>query len=631
MPIQKRLQKYFLSAAFAAVPGLAMATEGRQHPSRPTPSGHLQPAASKSVLRAVPETSSTTAGIRVVNYQVPPVPDQNGQSTVGAELQKIVQAKQQAGQPGTHGTHSAGGSGHAPQVAERSSRGILPALKIQSVPTPSLPKLVLTQHTVTESDSSNTRRAGKRDRKDRGPGLFKRIFSRLSSDSDEPTEQIVAGEPAPQIPQPPSIKYSTNGGLSGQNGPATSVPPQSAAYQRQKMGTPPVGQAIQTPWPQEQNVTQSLVPHIRLAASGKQLPSEVQTDAQANQPQQRAGSVDVGFINPFTADEPRPQADVLLDLDSLIRNEAPRALVPGVDEEPRPAATAVAQNKTGSRAGNPASGSGQAEPVSAESPYTGYQLDPDEEVVSTGTNQKSQPPTETSEQKSAAATTSDNSEELSSELEDRTEDLAETAVPLTPVDAVTTDATDSAVEAPGEDAAGTEEPELVKIPLLEDDTPADTTAELKSELPAAAGTDGIITQDRLLQESRRYIDSLARRDQQRYRIMSRTGQTGFKGFCPVELRDHRELVDHTPEFSATFGLRTYHFSSAKALAAFQANPSRYAPAAGGSDVVVLVNTGEEVPGVLDFSLWYRDRLYMFRSRESQQIFSEDPGMFADQY
>ncbi len=35
---------------------------------------------------------------------------------------------------------------------------------------------------------------------------------------------------------------------------------------------------------------------------------------------------------------------------------------------------------------------------------------------------------------------------------------------------------------------------------------------------------------------------------------------GFKGFCPVELRDRRELIDTNPQFTATFGLPTYTFS-----------------------------------------------------------------------
>ena len=123
----------------------------------------------------------------------------------------------------------------------------------------------------------------------------------------------------------------------------------------------------------------------------------------------------------------------------------------------------------------------------------------------------------------------------------------------------------------------------------------------------------------------------SRRDEQRFRIASRGGSTGFKGFCPVELRDRRELVDSREEYKARFGLKTYYFSSPEAKQTFESDPTRYAPAAGGSDVVLLVNTGEDIDGSLDFSLWYRDRLYLFRSRETQAIFAKTPDEYANQY
>lgn len=123
----------------------------------------------------------------------------------------------------------------------------------------------------------------------------------------------------------------------------------------------------------------------------------------------------------------------------------------------------------------------------------------------------------------------------------------------------------------------------------------------------------------------------ARRQQQRYLILSRAGRAGFKGFCPVALRETRMLRDSSTNHAARFGLKTYYFSSDDTRLQFEADPARFAPAAGGSDVVLLANTGEETEGSLDFCLWYRDRLYMFRSRETQAIFSADPARFANQY
>jgi YHS domain-containing protein len=122
-----------------------------------------------------------------------------------------------------------------------------------------------------------------------------------------------------------------------------------------------------------------------------------------------------------------------------------------------------------------------------------------------------------------------------------------------------------------------------------------------------------------------------RRERQLEQIQSRKGQAGFKGFCPVALRDRRELVDAKPEFNATFGLQKYSFSSPAARAAFEADPARYAPAGGGNDVVLMVTSGEEQSGQLEYALWYRDRLYLFHSRETLTLFNQDPQKFANQY
>ena len=158
---------------------------------------------------------------------------------------------------------------------------------------------------------------------------------------------------------------------------------------------------------------------------------------------------------------------------------------------------------------------------------------------------------------------------------------------------------------------------------VEDDTPARAELNVIPDVPAAMSEAET--------EHLRQIAEQERQQRQRRLIQSRTGQTGFKGFCPIQLRERRELVESSDQFTSTFGLQTYSFSSAEAKASFDVEPSRYAPAAGGSDVVVLVNSGEEQPGLLDYALWYRDRLYMFRSRETMTLFSKDPQRFASQY
>lgn len=112
------------------------------------------------------------------------------------------------------------------------------------------------------------------------------------------------------------------------------------------------------------------------------------------------------------------------------------------------------------------------------------------------------------------------------------------------------------------------------------------------------------------------------------RIAARQGRTGFKGFCPVALRDRRDLQDARVEFSSVHKGRTYHFASKEAKAAFDAQPSRYAPAAGGSDVVLFLEQGKRVEGSLDHAVWFRDRLYLFSSAETMQTFASEPAKFS---
>ena len=106
------------------------------------------------------------------------------------------------------------------------------------------------------------------------------------------------------------------------------------------------------------------------------------------------------------------------------------------------------------------------------------------------------------------------------------------------------------------------------------------------------------------------------------RLAARREQSGLKGFCPVELRNSRKLVDSRAEFTATWQKRTYQFSSAEALAEFEKDPARYAPVASGYDVIVLGNSGERIDGSLDHAVWYHDRLHLFSSRDTLQTFVE---------
>lgn len=110
-------------------------------------------------------------------------------------------------------------------------------------------------------------------------------------------------------------------------------------------------------------------------------------------------------------------------------------------------------------------------------------------------------------------------------------------------------------------------------------------------------------------------------------IVTRNG-TGFKGFCPVALRDRRTLEDGRVAYMSSYGGNAYYFSSAAAKAAFDNNPLKYVPAADGYDVSLTAITHETREGSLDHAVWYKDRLYLFDTAESLKTFMAIPSAMA---
>jgi YHS domain-containing protein len=176
-----------------------------------------------------------------------------------------------------------------------------------------------------------------------------------------------------------------------------------------------------------------------------------------------------------------------------------------------------------------------------------------------------------------------------------------------------------------EEAEAAQEARRVQTPVSEPAQTAELPALPAADDPAAAPSEQLRS---LPDEKLRVAMENDERQKQLSRIRERGDQAGFKGFCPVALRDHRELVDADPAITAQFGLQTWAFSSEQARSLFEADPTRYAPASGGCDVVVLAREGVERPGRLDFALWFRGRLYMFESRDSMSEFHAAPRSFA---
>jgi YHS domain-containing protein len=123
------------------------------------------------------------------------------------------------------------------------------------------------------------------------------------------------------------------------------------------------------------------------------------------------------------------------------------------------------------------------------------------------------------------------------------------------------------------------------------------------------------------------IEDQATRDKMK-KIHERGSMKGLKGFCPVTLRDQRELIDAKPEFHSTFRGQKFHFAGSEAKLKFDEEPARYAPAAYGADVVALTRDKDVVEGTLDFAAWFKGRLYLFGNQETHDTFVANPSQFA---
>lgn len=167
-------------------------------------------------------------------------------------------------------------------------------------------------------------------------------------------------------------------------------------------------------------------------------------------------------------------------------------------------------------------------------------------------------------------------------------------------------------------------PSLEGVPAKEL-APAESAPAIVSKEPAP-----IIGKEPAALDKREFVPPAAsKRDAEKMqKIHERMGMKGLKGFCPVTLRDERELVDAKSEISFVYRSQKFHFATAEARDTFAADPSRYAPAAYGADVVALSRDKDVVEGTLDFAAWYKGKLYLFGTQENYQAFIDNPIPFA---
>lgn len=106
------------------------------------------------------------------------------------------------------------------------------------------------------------------------------------------------------------------------------------------------------------------------------------------------------------------------------------------------------------------------------------------------------------------------------------------------------------------------------------------------------------------------------------------GDVGLDGYCPVCIIEMKKWEKGDPRFSTVYDGTTYHFPGEKQKAMFDANPEKYAPAAGGDCVVCKAEMGASMPGKVDFAALQAGRLFLFPSQKEKDVFLANPAKYA---
>lgn len=105
-------------------------------------------------------------------------------------------------------------------------------------------------------------------------------------------------------------------------------------------------------------------------------------------------------------------------------------------------------------------------------------------------------------------------------------------------------------------------------------------------------------------------------------------ETALDGHCPVCIVEMKAWNRGDERFASIYDGRRYLFPSAKEKAMFDADPAKYAPAAGGHCVVCKVEMGESMPGKVEFAARYNGRVYFFPGDKQRQVFLANPERYA---
>lgn len=101
-------------------------------------------------------------------------------------------------------------------------------------------------------------------------------------------------------------------------------------------------------------------------------------------------------------------------------------------------------------------------------------------------------------------------------------------------------------------------------------------------------------------------------------------QIMLDGYCCVTLVEHGKWLKGDLKFGVSHRGQIYLFGSQDFAGRFFENPDFYAVAAGGYDVVQLLDANQYVPGTREYGLRYDNVNFVFASETSREAFRKDP-------
>jgi YHS domain-containing protein len=104
---------------------------------------------------------------------------------------------------------------------------------------------------------------------------------------------------------------------------------------------------------------------------------------------------------------------------------------------------------------------------------------------------------------------------------------------------------------------------------------------------------------------------------------------GLGGYCPVCILDANKWAKGSTDHQATYDGVTYYFPEETIKQTFLAKPGKYVPALGGDCIVCYAKLGKRVPGSVNHTARYDNRLFLFVGAEQPQAFVSNPTEFAN--